>query len=67
MVVGSMDYNITFISGKCTGCEECSNACTSGALNHIDGLLFWDKNKCVKCTKCIEVCTNNAMRVCHAK
>ena len=59
-----MDFKLILVGAKCTWCEECSNACPTGALNHVDGLLSWDKNKCSKCETCYDVCTNNAMEVC---
>lgn len=49
--------------GKCTGCMECIDVCSKGAVQVVDSRTEYDAiidlDKCIKCNACHKVCQNN--------
>lgn len=67
---------IDFESGECLFCDECLNACESGALTKTADTRAWsisasiDEQKCiafhkVECRSCFDPCENRAIRMQH--
>ncbi|MEE8364272.1 MAG: ferredoxin-type protein NapF [Gammaproteobacteria bacterium] len=65
---------IDFESGECLFCDECLNACHSGAITRTPEALPWsisariDEHKCiafqqVECRSCFDPCENRAIRM----
>jgi len=59
-----MDFKVTLELEKCSGCEECMQACTSGVFEMRNGKSsLVDAEKCIGCLSCIEVCEQHAICV----
>jgi len=49
---------------KCTGCEECVNACPASVLELVDGNSEpVEMDECLGCETCVEVCPEEAITV----
>lgn len=49
---------------KCTGDEECVNACPASVLEMVDGKAsVADADECLGCETCVEVCPEGAITV----
>lgn len=46
----------------CTGCEECIDICTVGAISMNDEVASIDEDQCIRCAVCHDVCTHDAVR-----
>ena len=46
----------------CTGCEECIDICTVGAISMNDGVACIDEDQCIRCAVCHDACTQDAVR-----
>ena len=55
---------ILFYPHNCIGCEQCFEACETGALRLVDGKRVYDRDRCVGCWKCTEVCYAEAQVKC---
>ncbi len=48
---------------KCTGCRDCQNVCTRGAVDFSDDFLLFDKTKCDLCGVCADACNSQALKL----
>jgi ferredoxin len=46
----------------CTGCEECIEVCTVGAISMDEAVAVIDENRCIRCAVCHDVCAYDAVR-----
>ena len=59
-----MPYRVTVDPDRCTGCEECVEACTAGVFEIQNGRSIPVREKdCVGCESCAGVCQGQAIRV----
>ncbi|MFO7761341.1 MAG: ferredoxin [Thermodesulfobacteriota bacterium] len=59
-----MAWVVTVDKDKCTGDEECVNACPSGVLEMVDGKADpVNMDECLGCETCVEVCEAGAITV----
>ncbi|MBW1696181.1 MAG: 4Fe-4S dicluster domain-containing protein [Deltaproteobacteria bacterium] len=59
-----MAYLTTVDRRKCSGCEECLEACTSEVFEIRDGKAEAVRDEdCVGCESCVEVCKEGAITV----
>ena len=57
-------FEVTVDKDKCTGCEECVNACPSEVLAIVDGKSeAVEIDECLGCETCVEVCPEGAITV----
>lgn len=55
---------LAILPNKCTGCEECADACPEDAIEGKSGYIHMiDNDMCEKCGKCMEVCPEDAVVV----
>jgi ferredoxin len=48
---------------KCTGCEECVEACPLSAIEVQDAIAVVDADVCSDCGACVDVCPAEAISV----
>jgi NAD-dependent dihydropyrimidine dehydrogenase PreA subunit len=59
-----MGFDITLDREKCSGCEECIEACTCGVLEMRNGRSFAaNTENCIGCQSCVEICEQHAITV----
>jgi pyruvate formate lyase activating enzyme len=58
----STSPEIIFYAEQCTGCFQCANACTTGALDGDDELKI-NRPLCCSCGKCADICPAGAIRL----
>jgi NAD-dependent dihydropyrimidine dehydrogenase PreA subunit len=59
-----MAFKVTVDRKKCTGCEECLEACTVGMFRMINGKASpLTDRECMGCESCAGVCDENAVTV----
>ena len=57
-------FEVTVDKDKCTGCEECVNACPSQVLELVDEKSEpVEMDECLGCETCVEVCPEGAITV----
>ena len=50
-------------TNRCIGCMACVSACTSSAINLIDGFPKIDRKLCDSCHECVKICYASAKRI----
>jgi len=59
-----MGFDVIVERGKCTGCEECLELCSTGVFDMQNGRAVAVKAKeCIGCESCVEVCEQNAISI----
>ena len=59
-----MPYRVTVDQGKCSGCEQCAETCTTQVFEMRDGKsLPVNEKDCVGCESCVGICEEKAIRV----
>ena len=46
---------------KCTGCEECKEACPQEAISMVNEVAVIDPELCSECLACIDACPAEAI------
>ncbi len=46
---------------KCTGCEECVEACPTEVISMVDGHAFVNADECIDCEACVDACPEEAI------
>ena len=46
---------------KCTGCMECVEVCSDGAISFSEGVAVIDQAVCTGCGTCVEMCPTDAI------
>jgi len=46
---------------KCTGCAECVEVCSAGAISFNEGVAVIDQEVCTGCGSCVEECPTDAI------
>ena len=49
------------VRNRNAGCHACADACTSGAISLVDGLISVDAPLCIGCGTCATVCPTSAL------
>ena len=49
------------VTERCTGCGECVEVCTCGAVRLVGGRALVDGSRCIRCYCCQEVCGQRAI------
>ncbi|WP_161490688.1 4Fe-4S binding protein [Methanonatronarchaeum thermophilum] len=63
VVEGRYSFGFVDVSGDCTLCNACANACQTGALIRKDNELVFRHERCTGCGLCIEVCPEDAVDI----
>ena len=59
-----MSFEVELDPVKCTGCEECLEACSAGVFEMRNGKSVAANAKgCVGCLSCVEICEAGAITV----
>ena len=59
-----MSFKVELDKEKCTGCEECLEACTADVFEMRNGKsVAVSAINCVGCLSCLEVCEHEAIAV----
>ena len=59
-----MGFNVELDKEKCSGCEECLDACTAAIFEMRNGKSVPVNAKdCVGCFSCVEICEQEAITV----
>jgi ferredoxin len=59
-----MAFRVMVDEKKCTGCEECVEACTVGVFETRENRCVpVGSQKCLGCENCVTVCERKAIRV----
>ena len=53
------------VRNRNAGCHACADACASGAISVVDGLLSVDASRCIGCGTCATVCPTCALEARH--
>ena len=62
-----MAWIVEIDKDKCTGDEECVNACPAQVLELVDGKAEpVNQDECLGCETCVEVCPEGAITVSEA-
>ena len=57
-------FEVEVNKDKCTGCEECVNACPAQVFEMVDGKSEpVEAEECLGCETCVEVCEDEALTV----
>jgi NAD-dependent dihydropyrimidine dehydrogenase PreA subunit len=57
-------FDVVVDKEKCTGCEECVNACPAQVFEMEDGKSeVVEGDECLGCETCVEVCSDEALTV----
>lgn len=48
---------------KCNGCNQCTEACSTNAIQNKEQILVLQEWKCVGCEKCVEACSQGAIEL----
>ena len=57
-------WNVDIDKDKCTGCEECIDACPAQVLELVDDKSdAVNLDECLGCETCVEVCPEGAIEV----
>ncbi len=48
---------------KCSNCGECSDICSTEAIQEKDDIFVIQEWKCVDCGKCTQICSQNAIKI----
>jgi NAD-dependent dihydropyrimidine dehydrogenase PreA subunit len=60
----NMSFNVEVNKDKCTGCEECIDACPASVLELVDEKSDpVEMDECLGCETCVEVCPEGAITV----
>ena len=61
---GKEKWNVSVNREKCTGCEECVNACPVGVFEMQEGKAVpLNEDECLGCEDCMKVCPANIISV----
>ncbi len=64
---GVVMWNVVVDKDKCTGDEECVNACPAQVLEMVDGKAEpVNIDECLGCETCVETCPSGAITVSEA-
>lgn len=59
-----MPFRVTLDKGKCSGCEECLDACTVNVFEMKYGKSMPVREaECIGCRSCIDVCKEAAIQI----
>ena len=59
-----MSFKVELDKEKCTGCEECLEACTADVFEMQNGKSVpVNKRDCAVCLSCVEICEQEAIKV----
>ncbi len=47
---------------RCTGCQECIDECSVGAISIKENIAVINDDECIRCAVCHDVCQENAVR-----
>jgi len=46
----------------CTGCQECVDECSVGAISMDEEIAFINEDECIRCGVCHDICPEDAVR-----
>jgi NAD-dependent dihydropyrimidine dehydrogenase PreA subunit len=59
-----MSFKVELDKEKCSGCEECLEACSADVFKMRNGKSVpVNKKDCVGCLSCVEICEQEAIKV----
>jgi len=59
-----MSFKVELDPAKCSGCEECIEACTADVFEMRNGKsVVVNAKDCVGCLSCVEICEQEAIAV----